>query len=442
MKDVLWSAFEIAVNLFEALVAMHFVCAFLGENVKSRTGFMKWAFISFLTASITTGLNALFSYEGILSLVYIFTVLVFALIFLKGNILEKVFVSFLTYGTILTVSRLWTSLITATLNIEMDALLTQSGLIRFLTILIVQVTDLFLFHLLIQLFGKGHVHLQKQEWLLLLMVLLLSASVMVCMQIAELRDNFSKFTKVLFLCVDVFIVMINLFTIEMIVLLNRRNQEQMEMKRLQMQLQYQTQYATAVQQQEQTIMRLRHDMKHNMTVIRELVDAKSEAKLRKYLEQYAEQFRQMISFVHTNNVCVDAIINTKLTYAQENGIDVLCRIDANLPQIREIDYCTLLGNLLDNAIEASQNNLTHSEIILEISNSCDQLSIIVKNRIDTSVLNKNPKLHTSKPLSSEHGFGIQSILEIAERYDGTADFYEDNSYFIAHITLLPPQTQQ
>lgn len=202
-----------------------------------------------------------------------------------------------------------------------------------------------------------------------------------------------------------------------------------------MQLQYQTQYATAVQQQEETIHRLRHDMRHNMTVIRELVDEHNETKLREYLEQYADQLRDMITFVRTDNVCVDAIVNTKLTYAQENGIEVLCRIDSNLPKLREIDYCALLGNLLDNAIEASQKNISQSEIILEIQNENEQLHITVKNRIDTSILTKNPKLKTSKPLSAEHGFGIKSIREIAERYDGTADFYEDGVYFIANILL-------
>ena len=65
----------------------------------------------------------------------------------------------------------------------------------------------------------------------------------------------------------------------------------------------------------------------------------------------------------------------------------------------------------------------------------EQLLIRVKNRIDTSVLTKNPKLQTSKGIKHEHGFGIQSVREIADRYDGTADFYEDGGYFIADVSL-------
>lgn len=442
MNNGLWTAFELFVNIFEAFVGMHFVCVFLGENVRKPPGCIKWVFLSFIVASITTFFNSFMIYEGVFMSVYIVAVFIYALIFLEGSVLQKAFISIFTLGAMISVSSMWTGLVTATVGVEMSDLLSKPGLVRFITIVLVQITNILVFNFLIQIFGKGKAKLQKLEWALLLIVFLFSGAVMVCMQIAEVHEHFSRSAKLLFLSVDVSIVIINLVTIGFISLLNKQNQERMETERLKMQLQYQTQYATAVQQQEETIHRLRHDMKHNMTVIRELVDEHNEPKLREYLEQYAGQLRSMISFVRTDNVCVDAIVNTKLTYAQENGIEVLCRIDSNLPELREIDYCALLGNLLDNAIEASQKNLSQSEIILEMRSEGDQLNITVKNRIDTSVLTKNPKLKTSKLLSAEHGFGIQSIREIAERYDGTADFYEDGVYFIANILLYPKPVKE
>lgn len=435
MNNGLWTVFELFVNLFEAFVGMHFVCVFLGEDVRKPQGCIKWVFLSFIVASITTFFNSFMIYEGIFMSVYIVAIFIYALFFLEGSVLQKAFISIFTLGSMISISSMWTGLVTATVGVEMSDLLSKPGLVRLITILLVQITNILVFNFLIQIFGKGKAKLQKLEWALLLIVFLFSGAVMVCMQIAEVHEHFSHSAKLLFLGVDVSIVVINLVTIEFVSLLNKQNQERMETERLRMQLQYQTQYATAVQQQEETIHQLRHDMRHNMTVIRELVDEHNETKLREYLEQYADQLRDMITFVRTDNVCVDAIVNTKLTYAQENGIEVLCRIDSNLPKLREIDYCALLGNLLDNAIEASQKNISQSEIILEIQNENEQLHITVKNRIDTSILTKNPKLKTSKPLSAEHGFGIKSIREIAERYDGTADFYEDGVYFIANILL-------
>lgn len=435
MNEGLWTAFELFVNIFEAFVGMHFVCVFLGENVRTRSGFVKWLYLSFLIASVTTFFNSFMIYEGAFIFVYILVIIIYAMIFLKGSAVSKIFVSVFTLGTMLSVSSLWTSLVTATVGVEMVDLLTEPGLIRFLTIFLVQVTNMFLFHLLVQIFGKGNVRLKKLEWLLLLTVFLFSGAVMICLQIAEVQETFSKTAKILFLCIDASIVIINLVTVELIAMLNRQNQEKLEAQRLQAQLQYQTQYATVVQQQEETVHKLRHDMKHSMTVLNELAEEENTEKIKQYLEQYAEQFHAMISFVRTDNVCVDAIINTKLTYAQEIGIDVVSRIDANLPKLLEIDYCTLLGNLLDNAIEASRNSIVHPEMIVEMRCTDDKLTVCVKNRIDTSVLSKNPKLKTSKHDSDEHGFGIPTIREIAEKYDGTADFYEDNGWFIAQIVL-------
>ena len=435
MKEGLWTAFELFVNFFEAFVGMHFVCVFLGEHVRKRQGFVRWLILSCLIASVTTVFNSFMIYEGVYIFVYIVIVFLYSLFILQGNAAQKAFVSVFTLGTMLTVSIMWTSIVSSTVGVQMISLLSEPGIIRFITILLVQTTNILLFGVLIHLFKKGRTRLQRLEWILLLMVFLFSGAVMVCMRIAEVQEQFSKSTKILFLCVDISIVAINLITLEVISMLNRHNSEKMETERLKMQLQYQTQYATAVQQQEDTIHKLRHDMKHNMTVIRSLVEEHDDQKLKAYLDQYAEQFHALISFIHTNHVSVDAIINTKLTYAQENGIEVVCRIDSNLPPLRDIDYCTLLGNLLDNAIEASLNNLLQPEIVLEMHCENEQLLIQIKNRIDTSVLTSNPKLKTSKQIKSEHGFGIRSVQEIAAYYDGSVDFYEDGGYFIVAVCL-------
>lgn len=380
-------------------------------------------------------MNSITLYEGVLLLIYVAIIFIYAMIFLPGTVLKKIFVSVFDLACMISVSNLWTSLVTTVGGIEIEKLLSEPSFVRFLTIILVQASYVFLFHLLIQIFGKGNVRLRKLEWLLLLTVFFFSSTVIVCIQISSIQENLHQSTHSLLLYAEIAIVIINLVTIELISLLNRQYQEKIETQRSQSQLQYQTQYATTVQQQEEIVHKLRHDMKHSMAVLKELAEEENTEKIKQYLEQYAEQLHAMISFVRTDNVCVDAIINTKLTYAQEIGIDVVSRIDANLPKLREIDYCTLLGNLLDNAIEASKNSLVQPEIIVEMRSTDDKLTVCVKNRIDTSVLSKNPKLKTSKNDPNEHGFGITTIREIAEKYDGTADFYEDNGYFIAQIVL-------
>ena len=63
--------------------------------------------------------------------------------------------------------------------------------------------------------------------------------------------------------------------------------------------------------------------------------------LTEYIQQYIEHYHNEISFVHTNHTIVDAIINTKLSYANEIGINTVCLIDSNLPDISDTDRLLL-----------------------------------------------------------------------------------------------------
>ena len=86
-----------------------------------------------------------------------------------------------------------------------------------------------------------------------------------------------------------------------------------------------------------------------------------------------------------------------------------------------MDLCNLIGNMFDNAIEASQNSEKRF-IYFEISQKNDNLNIFLKNSIDQSVLTSNPHLQSTKK-SNNHGFGTSIIKEIAMRHHGIADAY-------------------
>lgn len=63
------------------------------------------------------------------------------------------------------------------------------------------------------------------------------------------------------------------------------------------------------------------------------------------------------------------------------------------------------------------------------------LSIVIGNKIEKSVLSVNSSLKTSKSNKEQHGFGIQSVKQIADKYYGMTDFYEQDNMFYADIML-------
>ncbi len=435
MTNIFWNIFELAVNIFEAANVMYFVFAFLKGNIHNKKECRNWMVGSLTYATTSTFLNSFMDYEGYFLLIYFVIVFVYSLIFFHGSILKKLFTSAFSVSCLILVSTIITGIVTNAAKAPLTQVYSESGWIRLLTVILVQITDFYLFQILIRIFRNKDVRLRKTEWILLLSIFLLSTAIIVLIQLAQLKNDLTPNTRIILLFADVCIVIINIITIKIITLLNQQYHTKMENELLNTKLQYQTQYTTAVQQQEESVKKQRHDIKNSMTVLYKLADQEDINGIKKYIQQYIEHYHNEISFVHTNHTIVDAIINTKLSYANEIGINTVCLIDSNLPDISDTDYCSLLGNMLDNAIEASQNNKESPEIILEMVSTNIQLRIRVKNKIQKSILNTNPYLRTTKSVPKKHGYGISILKEIASRYDGSTDFFEEDSYFIAQIVL-------
>ncbi|MCD7734483.1 MAG: GHKL domain-containing protein [Clostridiales bacterium] len=126
--------------------------------------------------------------------------------------------------------------------------------------------------------------------------------------------------------------------------------------------------------------------------------------------------------------------------AEQKGIPFL--LDVKLPETLAVDQrllCSLLCNLLDNALEASERT-QRPDISFSMRLSKGYLSIQCKNRIDGSVLQSNPTLRTSKPDSFSHGIGLRLIRQAVDRCDGDLRIREEGGYFSVRI-LLPDRAE-
>ena len=87
----------------------------------------------------------------------------------------------------------------------------------------------------------------------------------------------------------------------------------------------------------------------------------------------------------------------------------------------------------DNAINGCDMSEPKIELVIQSKKSF--IIIIVKNKISASVFKNNPNLLTTANDTRNHGFGIRSIKNIAKKYDGSAEFSEQNGYFIAEVWI-------
>ncbi len=183
----------------------------------------------------------------------------------------------------------------------------------------------------------------------------------------------------------------------------------------------------------QNIRKLKHDMKNHLMVIGSYLNAQDYEHAKAYTSEILDKLNAVHSYIETGNLLLNHIINEKFAYARERGILVKAEIE-NLAfaTMKSMDFSSVLSNMLDNAIEASEkDNGCKPEIIVSIFQKRGYEVICIKNRISQSVLAQNPNLISEKEDSSMHGIGIWQTREIIEKYQGMCDFYEEEHFFCA-----------
>lgn len=215
-------------------------------------------------------------------------------------------------------------------------------------------------------------------------------------------------------------------------------------KNLDLQYQYDTLQADYLarrdQQQEiealhENTRRLKHDMKNHIMVIASYLNSGEVDAAKAYLSVVLGNLNQVYSYIQTGNAVMNYVINSKLEYAQKNAIPFKAEIEnCSFARMGSVDFAAVLSNALDNAIEAS---MTASEKLMYVSirQKRGYDTITVKNRIDKSVLDENPDLISTKPDSECHGFGVRQIKDIAEKYGGMVDIYENDGMFCVSVII-------
>ena len=188
--------------------------------------------------------------------------------------------------------------------------------------------------------------------------------------------------------------------------------------------------------------RARHDFRQHLRVIQDCVKRGDLEDLKSYLAEYEKQFPSHSDHIYCNSYAVNAILAFYADKAENHNIRLDVKIQmSDTPVIRVSEFCVLLGNLLENALDACQTGRSESKTsqpfirVCAIQIGTSTLSITVDN---TSVFKPtwiNEKLVSTKAAGS--GIGTESIRMIAEQYRGDARFEWKDGVFYASVMLNP-----
>jgi len=180
----------------------------------------------------------------------------------------------------------------------------------------------------------------------------------------------------------------------------------------------------------QEVRRTRHDMKNNMIYLKELLNTDAE-KARKFLDEYIGQSEATDEISKSGNLAVDALINYKNMTAREKGITIHLesQIPAELPY-ESTDLSIILGNLLDNAIEATEKLEVEKDIFVSLMYRKEKLLIKVRNPYTGDIKKDRTGNYISEKKDREnHGIGLKSVRKVVEKYEGVMEIHTEDQIF-------------
>ena len=179
---------------------------------------------------------------------------------------------------------------------------------------------------------------------------------------------------------------------------------------------------------------LKHDMKNHTLVILSYLEKNQIEEAKQYTSEILDKLNAMYTYISVGNSLLNFIINSKLSKAKELEIEIKAEIEnLSFSYVDSIDFSSLLGNILDNAMDAAVNSESKKlGVIIAHKKGFD--TIAVKNSIDWSVLDRNPELRTSKP-EPDPGLGVRQIRAIVEKYGGELDIYEEQGMFCVFVVF-------
>ena len=181
----------------------------------------------------------------------------------------------------------------------------------------------------------------------------------------------------------------------------------------------------------------RHDYRNHIQTMKVLAANGDLEALKNYLSELETDLNTVDTVVKTGNAMADAILNSKISLAQSRRIAVHC--DAHIPvqlKMSELDLCCIIGNLFDNAIEASLQLPEEQRLIrVYMDMKGTQLYISFTNFTASKKLPKlGKRFATTK--GDGHGFGLVRIDSIIERLDGYLSRNSEDGAFTTEI-LIP-----
>lgn len=199
----------------------------------------------------------------------------------------------------------------------------------------------------------------------------------------------------------------------------------------------------AMMESEQNLRPFKHNVNNQLEIVKILIEKGNVSELKKQVDDIMNEKKSGELICTTGNVVVDGLLNYKLGILKQADVEV--RTELEIPKqvfINTKDLTILLGNLLDNMIDALIPMQTNKICSVRMKYSKNRLLMHFANTYEKEVIHENGRIVSGKSDAKEHGIGLTSMQEVVNKYHGYMDVHHENNIFSVNIILILPEEQE
>lgn len=388
---------------------------------------------------VMIGLNVACCYKRIPGRsIYVILMFVLAVVLMEGSWKEKMFYSLLINGI---------GGMTGTITAKVISLMSEYAILcrclewgekPIVTAVVNQIFSFIIFTIIYKLHIIFDEKLSKAEQNMSLMIIFLTCVVSAVLdQIEKYAKGNSNIVKLMILAVSA-MLLLNIISYYLLYRINKLNDLNLSSQNLRQEIEAYQYSASELHQKYEEFRKIKHDMMNSYAIMHGLLQNGQCRELEEYLTIRSKQIEISGEFIYTGHAYLDSLLNIKFAEIINRKVELSYEIgQAVYKGIEELDLCSILGNLLDNALEAViEVEADFRKIHVNIRGDENKVLIAVSNSVDSINIRERGALKTSKHDSGSHGIGSKIIGELAEKYGGAFTWRIKDNEFQANVLLF------
>ena len=421
-----FEAISHAVGLFESMICIYLMRTLLGTKYKWKLLFPLGAVLDFAInvaiGSQTQDMSVIFATSALF-------LYLFSLLFCRGSHYKKFFVVILCLVILAFSDVLSYALVYLFFEAHVSTQLTAESMDGLIGIALSKTLCFSIYAAIQRMARHRKGKLDLKSWIPLLVVPVVSTVTFMMVMEYILEVDSEKIHAPLVLVTTMGILFMNVLVFFIYARLQETAEAKQQLSLMRQQAAMQSKHYSEIESAHTSTQAIWHDMNNHMTVLSTFIQNNDMEHIRAYVEEIGKTIHELVLPSRTGNAVLDALLNEKYRMAEKMGIHMELTLQ-KLPEkvVSPMDLCIIIGNALDNAIEACQKVKTDAFIKIRIERLSDNLSIVVQNSAIGNPV-RTREFKTTKKDAANHGFGLRNIKNALERNDGFFDLGMENGVF-------------